>query len=571
MTTNPAETFALKSWTLGALPVLQHVLDKLGLDTLLAEYVPTRHRRVRLPPAIALGVLLRNIVLGKRPLYGLNDWASDYDPALLRLDEGAVERLNDDRVGRALDQLFDADRAALMTAVVLSAVNEFDVELEQFHNDSTSITFTGHYRHATGRPLRGKSAVKITAGHNKDHRPDLKQLLWILTVSEDGALPIHYRVCDGNTSDDRTHIETWETLRKLCHRADFLYIADSKLCTREQMGHIAGQGGRFITVLPKTRQEEAWFRQYIQDHPITWREVIRAPNPRRRDGTEDRWCVTDEPLCSIEGYRIVWVFSALKAEADERARRQALAKSSAQIETLNDKLSGKRTRLKARAQVFEAAQQILTETRTQRWLDIDIIEHREVSYRQQGAGRPGPNTRYAQQVRTRFHVRYQPNTEAITYDAKSDGMFPLITNCTADALPPEAVLKKYRYQPKLEKRHEQLKTVYAVAPAFLKNEARIEALLLLYFLALLVQALIEREVRLRMAAEGVDSLPLYPEQRDCRAPTANRIFELFDTLQRHELLRNGTLIQRFAPELTPLQHELLRLIGIPPEIYPRTA
>jgi hypothetical protein len=63
---NPAEPFALKTWTLGALPLLQHVLDKLNMDALLGEYVAPRTRRVRLPPAVALGVLLRNIVLGRR-------------------------------------------------------------------------------------------------------------------------------------------------------------------------------------------------------------------------------------------------------------------------------------------------------------------------------------------------------------------------------------------------------------------------------------------------------------------------------------------------------------------------
>lgn len=570
MSINLAEPFALKTWTLGALPLLQHVLDKLNVDALLGEYVAPRTRRVRLPPAVALGVLLRNIMLSRRALYGLGEWASDYDPELLGLSGRAVARLNDDRVGRALDQLFDADRASLMTAVVLQAITEFGIELEQFHNDSTSITFTGQYTQANGRKLRGKQALKITEGHNKDHRPDLKQLLWILTISDDGAMPIHYRVCDGNTTDDRTHIETWETLRKLCNRADFLYIADCKLCTREQMGHIAGNGGRFITILPRTRKEDAWFRQHIQDHNITWREVIHEPNPRRVDSADNIWCVTDLALCSAEGYRMVWVFSSLKAESDQNARLKALEKTYAQIEVLNEKLKGQRTRLKERGQVFEAAQTILKQTGAQRWVDVDIVEHSDVSYQQKGAGRPGPNTGYEKKIRTRFEVLYKPNAEAITYDAKSDGMFPLITNCKAEALSPEEVLKKYRYQPKLEKRHEQLKTVYAVAPAFLKNEGRIEALLLLYFLALLVQALIERQVRLGMAAEGVDVLPLYPENRDCRAPTANRIFEVFQPVQRHELVRDSTLVQRFDPELTPLQHHLLRLMGAPRESYPGT-
>jgi transposase len=146
-------------------------------------------------------------------------------------------------------------------------------------------------------------------------------------------------------------------------------------------------------------------------------------------------------------------------------------------------------------------------------------------------------------------------------------MYPLITNC--DELPAGDVLQKYKYQPYLEKRHEQLKTVYAVAPAFLKDEGRIEALLLLYFVALLVQALIERQVRTSMKAEKLKVLPLYPEDRECQAPTANRILEVFENLQRHELMEGTTLHKCFEPKLTPLQADLLRLLGAPRDTYGR--
>ena len=75
----------------------------------------------------------------------------------------------------------------------------------------------------------------------------------ILTVSADGAVPLAHRLADGNITDDQTHIDTWDGLCALAGRSDFLYVADSKLCTREQMGHIDRAGGRFVTVLPRTR------------------------------------------------------------------------------------------------------------------------------------------------------------------------------------------------------------------------------------------------------------------------------------------------------------------------------
>jgi transposase len=59
----------------------------------------------------------------------------------------------------------------------------------------------------------------------------LKQLVWILTVTADGAVPIAFRVADGNTADVTTHIATWDGLVALAGRSDFLYVADSKLAS----------------------------------------------------------------------------------------------------------------------------------------------------------------------------------------------------------------------------------------------------------------------------------------------------------------------------------------------------
>ncbi|EQD62976.1 Transposase, partial [mine drainage metagenome] len=87
-----------------------------------------------------------------------------------------------------------------LTQIVVGAVKEFHISMDEFHNDSTTITLTGDYEEADGSMKRGKQSLKITYGHNKDHRPDLKQILWILTVSSDGAVPVHYKATDGNTT-----------------------------------------------------------------------------------------------------------------------------------------------------------------------------------------------------------------------------------------------------------------------------------------------------------------------------------------------------------------------------------
>src|SRR3972149_453448 len=110
--------------------------------------------------------------------------------------------------------------------------------------------------------MRGKPTLIVTFGHNKDHRPDLKQLLWILTVTDEGV-PIHFKVSDGNTEDSRTHWQTWQGPRRPVGHPRFLYVADCKLCTRSTRRAIHENGGLFITVLPQTRTEDSQFRTWL--------------------------------------------------------------------------------------------------------------------------------------------------------------------------------------------------------------------------------------------------------------------------------------------------------------------
>jgi len=180
-------------------------------------------------------------------------------------------------------------------------------------------------------------------------------------------------------------------------------------------------------------------------------------------------------------------------------------------------------------------------------------------------GRPGPNTKYRKITREKFSVDIVVDNDLVQSDARSDGMFPLISNCKD--LKPSEILAAYKSQPRLEKRFEQLKTVQDLAPVWLKNVTRIEALMFLYYIALLVHALIERELRKAMAEAGIEMLPLYPEERLCRAPCTDRILELFDELQRHEIHGPSGKLQTVHPTLTPLQKQVLRLLEVPESAF----
>ncbi len=517
-----------------------------------------------LAPAKAIGLLVRNLCVSREPIYALGEWATPFDPVLLGLEAEEPALLNDDRVGRALDQLFDSDRASLLTQLMLGVIDEFDVDCSQLHNDSTSITLTGAYRAADGHERAGKPTPAAAHGHIKDHRPDLKQLLWILTVSADGAVPIAHRLTDGNTTDDQTHIATWDELRAVVGRPDFLYVADCKLATREQMAHIDSHGGRFVTVLPRSRREDGFLRDWAHTHQPDWTEALRRPG-KRKDDPDETWHVAPARIPSTEGHRIVWARSSQKTRTDADVRQQRIERACTRWP--HSTTASPAPRAAARPRNRRAGRERRGRRRPGRALD-HLHRHRNDSGdRPPGEARPPrKDTRYRNITRTHWHVEHAVDAAAVAYDASSDGCFPLISN--DHELTGAELLVAYRYQPHLEKRHHQLKSVQHAAPVLTKNPERIEALFCCQYIALLCCCLIERDLRNAMKRDGVAELPLYPEHRACAQPTAARALELFTSLARHHLTdRDGQHVQSFPPQLTALQQQLLHLLGVPASAY----
>jgi transposase len=552
----------LESLEVGAVPILNTFLQRLELRELFDRHFPPPAlrpgRSPDLPPATVLLVLLRNILLSRQPLYAIPQWLQGFVPELFDLSASQLPLFNDDRLGRALDWLLNGEHAAFLTDVTLQAIRAFRINLDEFHQDSTTVTFTGEY--ATSSP--GGSVPHITFGYNKDHRPDLKQLVWSLVISADGAVPIHFHLHPGNTSDDELHQQTWSTLRQLVGHPNFCYVADSKLASSDNMRFIADQKGTFLSVLPRTRSEVSWFEDHRCNNPIPWQEVRREPNARHKGGPDSVYHGWESPQRSREGFRILWYRSSQKLHLDQQSRLERLAAARLQL----DRLAGRSPAQVTAAALAEAAQKILKEFAVEEFLRVDIQTHSREEVRQQSRGRPGPNTRYQRVVVLYYIVSVVEDAATLAAAAGGDGLFPLITNSATFTL--REALDKYKYQPFLEKRHEQLKSVLEVAPVFLKKPERVASLLLLYFLALLLYALIERELRQQMMAQGLKSLPLYPEGRPAARPTADLALASFLGWRQHRLLNDaGVLLRTFQDPLPQVATDVLRLLGVDPAPY----
>ena len=566
--TDPYADLSMESLEVGPIPLLRRFFDRLHLDELLEQHVPEKRlgRRPKISHARALSLMVSNVLTSREPLYGVPEWIGKHVPEHFRLSGAQQSSLmNDDRIGRALDRLYDIDPASLMTAVVVRAVKEFQIDLSQIHNDTTTVTFSGDYEGQQNKEEKKRPPL-ITFGHNKDHRPDLKQLVYALTISADGAVPVHYKTYDGNTTDDKTHIETWNSIREIAGRPDFLYVADSKLCTRENMGYISGQGGAFITVLQRSRLEDDAFRQRCQEHCIPWVEVRRSKNARGKDKPDQVYEAHELHELTTDGYRLIWYRSSVQRALDEKRRAKRIARAKARISNLEERTGAHRFRTSETA--LKAAEAVLQDEGAQRWLRVSTSETSIANFKQESPGRPGKGTKYRKIEAPLILFTIEEVEDVIVADAACDGLFAMVTNKTEDEMDATAILAAYKYQPFLEKRNEQLQSVLSVAPIYLQNPKRVAALLFVYFLAVLVFALIEREARSAMKSREIASIPLYPEGRACKAPTTDGILGAFLGLRRNRLIdASGTVVRTFYDSLPPVATTLLKLLRVQCRAY----
>lgn len=508
--------------------------------------------------AETLSILLHNVLTSRGALYRVPEWASQIAPAALGLTPAQVSRINDDRLARSLDALVTPSGRSVFFRLALSVIKDFELSCERVHFDTTTVTLFGQYEGAKAEP-------RIAHGHSKAHRPDLKQLLFGLNVSADGAVPLLHSVHSGNRTDDSVHVQNLDQLRELLGRDDFTYVADSKLCTKGNLEHVAAYGGRFVTVMPRTRKEDRIFRAQLRQGTVKagWREILSREPRREADGPDTYASTSKGPQCTKEGYRIVWLRSSQKARRDEESREGRVRLAQADLALLAPKLG--RGKLRSVASVKARAHAILKQYVVAAFLRVEVKSRVVTEERYLRRGRPKAGDPTKRIRSTKLGLRVARDRGALRDEARVDGVFPLVTN-RDKATSKREVLEIYKFQPYIEKRFALTKSEYGVAPVFLKKPHRVAALLHLYFLAIMCSALIERQVRRAMKARGIESLAILPEGRHTKVPTTPRILEAFEGIRWHEF-REGERVLAFPVSLNKTQELLLDLLGIPRSTY----
>jgi len=546
----------LTKFVLGAHPIIEHCIARLQIREIISTYVPT-DTRMRLDDDKVLTLLIHNILTTPTALYEMADWLQPLDRETVGLRPEEFSCIQDDRIGRALARFYASRHKDVFFRLALRAIKVYQLDCSQIHHDTTTVTFAGKYG--------GWSATEVlTFGHNKDHRPDLKQLVLGLNVTADGTVPISHQIYPGNQTDDRLHPANHKALQTLLRRTDFVYVADCQLATAENLQKISVWQGLFVTVMPRTWKEDEQFRHRVRQGTIQWQHLLSRKNNRHPESKVDRYAVAQGEYTTSQGYRLHWIRSTQKAAQDADIRAKQIHRALEALRMIQAKVNT--YTLKRRKQISQRIDRLLKDEACQTRIHYEIHTTRAYTRTYQKKGRPTKASPRQITWKPVYSISFGVDPLAVSAEAKTDGVFPLLTNLDPTTHSAKQVLEIYTFQPFLEKRHSQIKTYQEIAPVYLKTAERVVAFLHMHVMALMVAALIERTLRLAMRKKRLTSLPIYPENRACPSPTIFDIVRLFRNVERYEVTAgDNTMI--FPAELTDIQKQVLKLLEVPLVAY----
>lgn len=530
------QTVAYRTERLDHLGIVAGVCREIGLIEMIDEQVGHEDRKVSVGQATQ-AMVLNGLGFSSRALYLTPEFFAN-KPVDLLIGEGiTAEMLNDDSLGRALDALYETGITELFARVATQACRRFNIDTRFRHLDSSSFHLHGAYDAAEP----DQEAVHITHGYSKEERPDLKQVVLNLMTSYRSAIPTWLEALDGNSSDKTTFVPTIQAYLSQLEAAESPYfVVDSALFTAENVGTLGGT--RWVSRVPQTiGQAQTLVAEVAQDEMVAldpagyWgKEVLVTYGD-----IEQRWLV-------------VYSEAAAAREAKSFARR--LARHQAQAEKALRRLQRQTFACEADAQ--EAVAQV-----SRRWR----YHRAEVTFqpveRHAQPGRP-PKGAKPEIAGYRLRGEVMVDEAAVAVVAQRRGKFIIATNeLEPEQLSTAELLSVYKAQGvSVERGFRFLKDPMFFADSlFLKNPARVMALLMVMGLCLLVYALAEHQLR-TMLQERDETIP---DQvgKPTQSPTMRRVFQVFEGIDLLHIMLGDQVLDRRVLNLSAVQLKIIDLMG----------
>jgi transposase len=543
---------------LGPLALLHPLLEQLDIAGIIDRHLPP-DPQLEFAYGRVLSLLLGARLSQPTALSNVPAWAEKSGADILW--QIPADKLNDDRLGRALDAFF-SQRHSILASVTVQALRLTELPLNQLHFDTTHLVLYGAYETSQPRPtiplndLRGDAelpAAHIRHGYLTDAR--MIQVGLTAAVDAQGAIPIFSQCLDGNRNGFTAIREQYQLLRQhLPLSDDLLMVSDRGTFSAEHVGRLYRHGHHVLCSVP-WNDYRALYDAHA-DH-LQWRQAsfLSIEQQRRRDTDsslprEDyHLAVVRHTLCDPASHqniacRVIFVRSSADAKLSRQRREQNIAKIHAGLEAIALKVQRAHPRTD-HASLARQITRLFGKKAAARYFRWDLVP---LTATEQAAA--APLRRGFKRPTHRFVFSFDAN--AAHSDARYDGLSALVTT-TPESRSADELFTRFKQQNFVELLHHQWKTPLAVHPIFLKSPSRVEALVCLLQIALLVFQILERRYRQTLAADAPIS-----EQR----MTAETLLRQFRT---QGLLVGNCPVGRivYATRLTSRQRRILNQLSLP--------
>ena len=550
----------------GSLAVVFPLIERMNVVQIINQHLPA-DPQAEFDYGTTLSLLMAARLYSPIALINVPEWAEETGADILW--GIPPEKLNDDRLGRAVDAFF-TQRHSILAHLALRVSREFGVPLQDIHYDPTHLLFTGAYESAQARAgvmdrsgeevvVRSDdnlAAAHITKGRATDDAPKGSMMIHVgvcTHVDEFGPLPFFGHTVDGN-QNGRTAVD--EQLGLIC-----------KHLALNKMTMISDRGTFSVGHLLRLRDADSYaicsapwgdFKELFHQRrkELTWKQAsyLSIEQQRRRDTDSQlprehydlavlRQRLKDEETGREIDTRLIFVFST----ADQKVVRQQRQKH---IDRIRRGLEKTQTNV-ARGGPYSDEDSV-TRRVTRLFADKDAAKYfswKMVPLSKREQKQLPPPARGCRQATHRFEFTF--DAQAVKKDEQDDGFSVIVTTVPQNQGSADTLFTKFKQQNYSEQINRGFKGPLAVRPVFLHTPERVESLVFLMIAVLMLYYLLQRLYR--------QSLPANATVKEQRT-TASTILKAFS---KYTLLIHQTRVGREVQptRLTTRQREILQQLG----------
>lgn len=486
-----AEELSIKN--LDHLGLIAGIIDDLDIENIVNSLIKMDEREKVSSGTIVKAIILNGLGYMSQPLYLFPEFFRDKPVEKLLGNGIKADEINDDKIGRVMDNIYEVSVDKLWTEIGLNVIKKYEIETKYSHLDSTSISVEGEYNPSENEEMR----VNITHGYSKDKRGDLKQFMLELMVSNDGDIPLFLQVEDGNESDKKAFTKLIKKYQENID-LDTIYVADSALYTAPNLAEM--------------KRENLWWLTRVPLNIKKAREKLTNVNEKQWKKAEEKGYKYMEIIENYHGIPQRWLIveSEKRKESDLEKLAKNIEKELTKIEKQIQKLFSKEKR-----ENNDKEKEI--KLLSKKWKYNELVK---INY---------------DKKQQKYEVKFVKNELIIELEKRKCGRFIIATNVMDEQkLSSLEMLKQYKNQQSCERGFRFLKDPLLLTKSvYVKSPKRVEVMAILMGLCLLVYNIGQRMIRQELKKRGEKIRNQVKKWID--NPTLRWIFQLFQGVHLVEI------------------------------------